>query len=56
MPSLLNGAPRATIVDIADGYDTAISLVVAAGHITRIYALRNPTKLGGLSVEARLSR
>ena len=56
VPVLLNGAPGAKIVDVADGYDTAISLVVEAGRITRIYAVRNPTKLGGLSVEARLSR
>ena len=56
VPVLLNGAPGAKIVDVVDGYDTAISLVVEGGRITRIYAVRNPTKLGGLSVEATLSR
>jgi RNA polymerase sigma-70 factor (ECF subfamily) len=56
VPVLLNGAPGAKIVDVADGYDTAISMVVEGGRITRIYAVRNPSKLGGLSVEATLSR
>ena len=55
-PSLLNGAPGAKIVDVADGYDTAISLVVEDGRITRIYAVRNPAKLGRLDAEATLSR
>ena len=48
--------PGAKIVDVADGYDTAISFVVEDGRITRIYAIRNPAKLGGINIEARLSR
>ena len=56
VPVTLNGSPGAKIVDVADGYDTAISLVVEAGRISRIYAVRNPAKLGGIDTEATLSR
>ena len=51
----LNGAPAARI-DLAGELDTAISLVVADGRITRIYAIRNPHKLARLDEEATLSR
>ncbi len=51
----LNGAP-ACRVELADEIDTAISLVVADGRITRIYAIRNPHKLARLDEEATLSR
>ena len=51
----LNGAPAAR-VDLAGALDTAISLDVADGRITRIYAVRNPHKLGRLDEEATLSR
>jgi RNA polymerase sigma-70 factor (ECF subfamily) len=51
----LNGAP-AFRVEIGGGLDTAVSVVVADGRITRIYAIRNPHKLGGLGEEATLSR
>jgi hypothetical protein len=56
LPVTLNGAPAAKIVDVADGYDTAISMVVEGGRITRIYAVRNPAKLTGIASEATLSR
>ena len=56
LPVLLNGAVGARIVGVDDGYDTAVSFVVEDGRITRIYAVRNPAKLGGLDVEATLSR
>ena len=56
VPVTLNGSPGAKIVDVLDGYDTAISLVVEAGRISRIYAVRNPAKLGGIGTEATLSR
>ena len=56
VPVTLNGSPAAKIVDVADGYDTAINLVVEAGRITRIYAVRNPAKLRGIETEAVLSR
>ena len=56
VPVTLNGSPAAKIVDVVDGYDTAISMVVEDGRITRIYAVRNPAKLGGLDREATLSR
>jgi RNA polymerase sigma-70 factor (ECF subfamily) len=56
VPVTLNGSPGAKIVDVADGYDTAISLVVEAGRISRIYAVRNPAKLQGIETEAVLSR
>ncbi|GAB2753469.1 RNA polymerase sigma-70 factor [Terrabacter koreensis] len=53
---LLNGAAGARIVDTDDGYDTAISFVVEDGRISRIYAVRNPAKLGQIDVEATISR
>ena len=56
VPVTLNGAPGAKIVDVVDGYDTAISLVVENGRISQIYAVRNPAKLGGIDTEATLSR
>jgi len=56
VPVALNGSPGAKIVDVADGYDTAISLVVENGRISQIYAIRNPAKLGGIDTEAMLSR
>jgi len=55
-PVWLNGAPAGRI-DLAGELDTAISLVVAEGRITRIYAMRNPhKKLARLEEEAKLSR
>ena len=50
----LNGAPAARI-DF-EGETTAISLVIEAGRISRIYAIRNPHKLTRLDAEAQLSR
>jgi RNA polymerase sigma-70 factor (TIGR02957 family) len=50
-----NGAPAGR-VERAGALDTAISVVVADGRITRIYAIRNPHKLTGLGEEAALSR
>jgi RNA polymerase sigma-70 factor (TIGR02957 family) len=51
----LNGAP-AIRIDLAGQLDTAVSLVVADGRITRIYAIRNPHKLARLDEVATLSR
>jgi RNA polymerase sigma-70 factor (TIGR02957 family) len=51
----LNGAPAGRI-DLAGELDTAVSLVVEDGRITRIYAIRNPHKLARLDAEAALSR
>jgi RNA polymerase sigma-70 factor (ECF subfamily) len=51
----LNGAPAGRI-DLAGELDTAVSLVVADGQITRIYAIRNPHKLARLDEEATLNR
>jgi RNA polymerase sigma-70 factor (TIGR02957 family) len=56
LPVLLNGAVGARIVGTDDGYDTAISFVVEGGRISRIYAVRNPAKLGRIDVEATISR
>ena len=56
LPVLLNGAVGARIVGTDDGYDTAISFVVEDGRISRIYAVRNPAKLGRIDVEATISR
>jgi RNA polymerase sigma-70 factor (TIGR02957 family) len=56
VPMLLNGAVGALIVGLDDGHDTAVSFVVEDRRITRIYAVRNPAKLGGIDAEASLSR
>jgi RNA polymerase sigma-70 factor (TIGR02957 family) len=56
VPVLLNGAPGAMITGVDDGHDTAISFVVEDGRITRIFAVRNPAKLGRIDVETPLSR
>jgi RNA polymerase sigma-70 factor (TIGR02957 family) len=50
----LNGMPGARI-DVGGGA-TAVSLVVEDGRITRIYAIRNPDKLGWLDKVAELRR
>jgi RNA polymerase sigma-70 factor (ECF subfamily) len=54
-PIWLNGAPACRI-DLAGELDTAVSVMVADGRITRIYAIRNPHKLARLDEEATLSR
>lgn len=51
----LNGSPAARI-DIGGQVDTAVSVAVENGRITRIYAVRNPQKLAGLDGVATLSR
>ncbi|MDQ3910469.1 MAG: sigma-70 family RNA polymerase sigma factor, partial [Actinomycetota bacterium] len=51
----LNGAPAARI-ELGGELDTAVSLVVEEGRISRIYAIRNPHKLARLDEEATLSR
>ncbi|MGZ6574739.1 MAG: RNA polymerase sigma-70 factor [Solirubrobacteraceae bacterium] len=51
----MNGAPAGRI-DLAGELNTAVSLVVEEGRITRIYAIRNPYKLARLDEEATLSR
>ncbi len=52
---LLNGAVAARI-DLAGELNTAVSFVVEDGRITRIYAIRNPHKLGRLEEVAELRR
>jgi RNA polymerase sigma-70 factor (ECF subfamily) len=56
LPMLLNGAAGARIVGTDDGYDTAISFAVDGGRISRIYAVRNPAKLGRIDLETTISR
>jgi RNA polymerase sigma-70 factor (ECF subfamily) len=51
----LNGSP-AVRVDQGDKLDTVVSLAVENGRITRIFAIRNPHKLGHVSEELPLSR
>jgi len=51
----LNGAP-AIRVDVDGEIDTAVSVVVENGRITRLYAVRNPHKLERLGEPASLSR
>jgi RNA polymerase sigma-70 factor (ECF subfamily) len=53
-PAWLNGMPGARI-DVA-GEPTAVSVVVEDGRITRLYAMRNPHKLGWLDKVAELRR
>ena len=51
----LNGSPAARI-DIGGEVNTAVSLSVENGRITRIYAIRNPHKLARLDRAAALTR
>jgi RNA polymerase sigma-70 factor (TIGR02957 family) len=53
-PAWLNGMPGVRITAGSDA--TAVGLVVEGGLITRIYAMRNPHKLGGLEKVAELRR
>jgi RNA polymerase sigma-70 factor (ECF subfamily) len=50
----LNGMPGARF-DVGGGI-TAVSLAIEDGRITRIYAMRNPNKLGSLEEVAELRR
>jgi RNA polymerase sigma-70 factor (ECF subfamily) len=52
---LVNGAVAARI-DPGGEFDTAITFVVEEGLITRMYAIRNPHKLGRLDEPAELRR
>lgn len=54
-PVWLNGS-RGGRIDIAGALDTALSLTVEDGRITRIYAIRNPHKLAWLEEVASLTR
>lgn len=51
----LNGAP-AMRIDLDGELDTAVSLIIEGGRISRIYAVRNPHKLARLGKEMSLSR
>jgi RNA polymerase sigma-70 factor, ECF subfamily len=51
----LNGSAAARL-DVGGALDTAVSLVVESGRITRIYAIRNPQKLSALDRAAALTR
>ncbi|MFN2557495.1 MAG: RNA polymerase sigma-70 factor [Nitriliruptorales bacterium] len=51
----LNAAP-AVRIELAGALDTAVSLAIDNGRITRIYAIRNPHKLARLDKPAPLSR
>ena len=51
----LNGSP-AIRLDIGGQVDTAVSLAVENGRITRIYAIRNPHKLARLHGFAAVTR
>jgi RNA polymerase sigma-70 factor, ECF subfamily len=52
---LVNGAVAARI-DPGGEFDTAITFVVEDGRITRLYAMRNPHKLGRLAEIAEIGR
>ena len=51
----LNGSP-AIRIDVGGQTDTAVSIAVEDGRITRIYAIRNPHKLARLNEVAPLTR
>jgi RNA polymerase sigma-70 factor (TIGR02957 family) len=51
---MLNGAVAARI-DAAGELDTAVTFVIEDGRITRIYAIRNPHKLGRLDTVTALT-
>jgi hypothetical protein len=51
----LNGSPVGRI-DIDGEINTAVTLVIENGRITRIYAIRNPHKLARLDGVAALTR
>ena len=51
----LNGAPAIMFV-LGGVADTAVSVVVEDGRVTRLYAVRNPNKLSGLRRPIRLTR
>jgi len=51
----LNGAPAARIDTVQFG-TTVVSVVIEDGRITRIFAMRNPHKLGRLDEPAELTR
>ena len=51
----LNGSPGCR-VEIGGEVDTAVSLSVENGRITRIFAIRNPHKLARLDGVAALTR
>ncbi|WP_223643617.1 RNA polymerase sigma-70 factor [Corallococcus sp. EGB] len=51
----INGAP-ALRVDVPGDFGTIISIVVESGRVTRIYAMRNPHKLGRLDAQVPLRR
>jgi RNA polymerase sigma-70 factor (ECF subfamily) len=54
-PVWLNGSPAGRI-DIGGELNTAVSIAVEDGRITRIYAIRNPHKLARLQRVAALTR
>jgi RNA polymerase sigma-70 factor, ECF subfamily len=54
-PMWLNGGPAARF-EIDGALDTAVSLVVEDGRVSRIFAVRNPHKLSRVDEEAELSR
>lgn len=51
----LNGSPGIRL-DVDGQVDTAVSLVIEDGRITRVYAIRNPHKLARLRGVAALTR
>jgi RNA polymerase sigma-70 factor (TIGR02957 family) len=51
----INGSPAAR-VDIGGQLDTAVSLVIEGGFVTRLFAVRNPHKLAGFENGAALTR
>lgn len=52
---LINGAVAARIGPVGE-LDTAVTVEVEGGRITRMYAIRNPRKLGRLQHVAPLRR
>ena len=54
-PAFYNGAP-ALVLYLGDSVEGIISVEITAGLITHFYAMRNPEKLGGVTVAREIAR
>ena len=54
-PAFYNGAP-ALVLYLGDSVEGIISVEITAGQITHFYAMRNPEKLGGVTVAREIAR
>ena len=54
-PAFYNGAP-ALVLYLGDSLEGVITVEITAGRISHFYAMRNPDKLGGVTVAREISR